>query len=214
LDSEREENFIEGDSIAKSVKPKDSKTKTKAFVATRSTVIGDLLEKNPSRAGKLAETMLSYGLHCVGCHANVFDTIENGCRLHGMSDETIEKLLADVNAVLSEDVSQRTGVEVTDVAAEKIKELMEKENKKGHFLRVAVEEGGCAGHTYDLSFDNTKKDGDKAIESKGIKLVMSPESFKFMNGAVIDYIDSLKGAGFKIDNPNVNRSCKCGESFG
>lgn len=204
--------------MAKSVKPKDSKTlKQKTASAqkvTRNMVIGELLQNNPSRATKLSETMLSYGLHCVGCHANVFDTIENGCRLHGMSEETIDRLVKDLNAVVNEDVASRKGIELTEVAANKIKELQGKEDKSGYFLRVSVTDGGCAGHTYDMSFDNSRKDGDVSTEDKGVTIVADQQSRKFLEGSVIDYVDSLKGAGFKVDNPNVTKSCKCGESFG
>jgi len=200
--------------MVKAIKPKDSKTRQNIPMITRETVIGDMMEKNPSRAAALAETMLRYGLHCVGCHANVFDTIENGARLHGMDDETIDKIIADLNTVLNENVKARQGISITEKAAAKIKELQEKDTKPDCFLRIDVQDGGCAGHTYDLAFDNQKKEGDIIVEDKNVKLVMSAESRKFLEGSIIDFVDTLQASGFKIDNPNVTRSCSCGESFG
>ena len=177
---------------------------------TKDMTMGEIIEKFPFAS----EIMLSYGLHCVGCHANVFDTIENGARLHGMDDETIDKIIADLNTVLNENVKARQGISITEKAAAKIKELQEKDTKPDCFLRIDVQDGGCAGHTYDLAFDNQKKEGDIIVEDKNVKLVMSAESRKFLEGSIIDFVDTLQASGFKIDNPNVTRSCSCGESFG
>ena len=105
-------------------------------------------------------------------------------------------------------------VSLTEKAASKIKQLLEKENKKGYGLRLGILPGGCSGYTYDISFEKNPKAGDTLIEEKGIRIFMNPESIEFMKGSTVDYKDTLTNAGFKIDNPNVKTSCGCGHSVG
>ena len=105
-------------------------------------------------------------------------------------------------------------VALTEKAASKVKLLLEKENKKGYGLRVGITPGGCSGYMYDIGFEKEPKENDVLIEEKGVKIFMSPESIAFMKGSTVDYIDSLSNAGFKVNNPNVKRSCGCGHSVG
>ncbi len=105
-------------------------------------------------------------------------------------------------------------VSLTEKAASKIKQLLEKENKKGYGLRLGIVPGGCSGYTYDISFEKSPKASDTQIEEKGIKIFMNAESIEFMKGSTVDYKDALTNAGFKIDNPNVKTSCGCGHSVG
>ena len=105
-------------------------------------------------------------------------------------------------------------VTLTEKAASKVKKLLEKENKKDYGLRVGVVMGGCSGYMYDISFEKEPKDNDTIMEEKGIKIFMNPESIAFMKGSTVDYKDGLQNAGFKIDNPNVKRTCGCGHSVG
>ena len=101
---------------------------------------------------------------------------------------------------------------MTDKAANKIKEILAQEKKQA--LRVSVQPGGCSGFQYGLELDDKSTDNDIIITNKGIKLFVDKASMAKLNGANIDYLDSLQGAGFKISNPNATSSCGCGSSFG
>lgn len=105
-------------------------------------------------------------------------------------------------------------VTLTEKAAEKVKKLLEKENKLDYGLRVGVTPGGCSSYMYDIGLEKTPKENDIIIEEKGVKIFINPESIAFMKGSIVDYINSLTNAGFKINNPNVKTSCGCGHSVG
>lgn len=105
-------------------------------------------------------------------------------------------------------------VALTEKAANKVKALLDKENKQGYGLRVGIVSGGCSGYTYDIAMEKAPKEDDTIIEENGIKIFVNPQSVAFMKGSTIDYIDSLTNAGFKINNPNVKTSCGCGHSVG
>ena len=105
------------------------------------------------------------------------------------------------------------GLVLTDAAASKVKNLIDAEGDATLALRVAVKPGGCAGFQYDLFFDNSNVEGDIVKEFSGVKVVVDRVSSEYVNGAVIDFVDSLNESGFKIDNPNATGSCACGNSF-
>ena len=105
-------------------------------------------------------------------------------------------------------------INLTDNAAKSVKRLLEKENKKEYGLRVGIVMGGCSGYMYEIGFEKSPKENDSVIEEKGIKIFMNPESITFLRGSTVDYVDSLQNAGFKINNPNVKRTCGCGHSVG
>jgi len=79
-------------------------------------------------------------------------------------------------------------------------------------LRVLVENGGCSGHQYGMSFD-APKDGDTEIESEGVRILIDADSLAHMRGSHIDFDDGLQGKGFEIQNPNAKTTCGCGKSF-
>lgn len=107
-----------------------------------------------------------------------------------------------------------TGMNLTDSAAEKLQELMLAEGGESLALRVAVRPGGCSGYTYEMYFDGEIADDDIVRERNGVKLIVDPASATHVAGATLDFKDGgLTGAGFAIDNPNVSRSCGCGNSF-
>lgn len=83
----------------------------------------------------------------------------------------------------------------------------------GSMLRVAVTGGGCSGFQYNFTLDDTRADGDLAIERDGVTVLVDPVSLDFLKGAEIDFVDDLIGAAFKIHNPNASSSCGCGTSF-
>lgn len=102
---------------------------------------------------------------------------------------------------------------LTDVAVEKVKEVMAREGIKDGGLRVSVVGGGCSGFQYNLGLDDSAREDDTVIEQGGVKLFLDPISQQYVYGTVIDYVNGLHGAGFKFINPNANRTCGCGSSF-
>ena len=102
---------------------------------------------------------------------------------------------------------------ITPAAASKLQGLMKEKELEGYSLRVFVAGGGCSGLQYGMTFDNETYPGDTEFESSGLPVRVDPMSAKYIAGANIDYVDSLMGGGFKIDNPNAVASCGCGTSF-
>src|SRR5258706_14733117 len=102
---------------------------------------------------------------------------------------------------------------VTPVAAAKIQDLLKAGNIPGYALRVFVAGGGCSGLQYGMAFEEGPQEYDTLIETDGVRLVVDPTSAMYVGGASIDFVDSLMGGGFRIDNPNAVSSCGCGHSF-
>src|SRR5215213_6748042 len=101
---------------------------------------------------------------------------------------------------------------VTESAAVKIKQLMAEEQDVS-VLRVAIQGGGCSGFQYGLGFDRGAVEGDLEFEMHGVQVVVDPFSAPYLQGAEIDYVDSIQAAGFAINNPNAVSACGCGHSF-
>lgn len=104
-------------------------------------------------------------------------------------------------------------IALTDKAAEMAKQAMAQENLPEHALRVGVVGGGCSGLQYLLDFAEKAGDEDFVAEIQGVRVLIDPYSAAHLAGTTIDYQDSLQGAGFRFENPNVIRSCGCGSSF-
>jgi iron-sulfur cluster assembly accessory protein len=105
------------------------------------------------------------------------------------------------------------GVVLTDVAAAKVKSLLEQEGRDDLRLRVAVQPGGCSGLIYQLYFDERTLDGDAVRDFEGVGVVVDRMSVPYLDGATIDFADTIEKQGFTIDNPNAGGSCACGDSF-
>lgn len=105
-------------------------------------------------------------------------------------------------------------IEITDKGAEKVHEFLTAQQADVTLagLRVGVRGGGCSGFQYQLAFDE-QRESDVVFESRGLKLLVDQESLQFVRGSTIDYEESLQGAGFKVNNPNVVAACGCGSSF-
>jgi iron-sulfur cluster assembly protein len=105
-------------------------------------------------------------------------------------------------------------VTLTDIATEKVKAFLDSENAAatGAGLRVGVRGGGCSGFQYSLALDEQRED-DQVFEHQGIKVLVDPASLRYVDGSTVDYTESLMGAGFEVQNPNVVASCGCGSSF-
>ena len=105
-------------------------------------------------------------------------------------------------------------ITLTDKGAEKVREFLDGQKAADATagLRVGVRGGGCSGFQYALAFDE-QRDGDEVFEDKGIRLLVDHPSLPYVRGSVIDFVDGLQGAGFKVENPNVVAACGCGSSF-
>lgn len=104
-------------------------------------------------------------------------------------------------------------VNLTDVAASKVRSLLEQEGRDDLRLRVAVQPGGCSGLIYQLYFDERIMDGDAVRDYDGVEVIVDKMSVPYLAGATIDFADTIAKQGFTIDNPNAGGSCACGDSF-
>ena len=111
------------------------------------------------------------------------------------------------------DTTPATGIALTDSAAGKAKALLDQEGRDDLALRIAVQPGGCAGLRYQLFFDVRSLDGDVVSDFGGVRLAVDRMSAPYVQGATIDFVDTIEKQGFTIDNPNATGSCACGDSF-
>ena len=109
--------------------------------------------------------------------------------------------------------SDKPLITVTDAAAAELQRSMEAQDKQDMALRIAVFPGGCAGMQYGLSLDSEGQPGDEEFVSGGIRLVVGRQDLPMVTGMQVDYVQSVSGSGFKVENPNANESCGCGSSF-
>ena len=105
------------------------------------------------------------------------------------------------------------GVKLTDVAANKVRTLLKAEGRDDLRLRVAVQPGGCSGLIYQLFFDEMLEESDAIADFGGVEVVVDAMSVPYLDGAEIDFEDTIQKQGFTIDNPNASGSCACGDSF-
>ena len=105
-------------------------------------------------------------------------------------------------------------ITITDKGAEKVREFLDAQGAdiSSAGLRVGVRGGGCSGFQYNLAFDQ-ERDGDEIFEDHGLKILVDSPSLPYVRGSIIDYVDSMQGAGFQVSNPNVIAACGCGSSF-
>src|SRR5215208_1982726 len=104
-------------------------------------------------------------------------------------------------------------VQLTDIAAEKVRDFIAGQNAEGDVgLRVGVRGGGCSGFQYALALDE-KRDDDLIFETSGIRVLVDPASMQYVDGSTVDFTESFMGSGFEVSNPNVVASCGCGSSF-
>lgn len=102
---------------------------------------------------------------------------------------------------------------MTARAADKLKEIVAKEDRTDLALRVYVTPGGCSGFSYGMTFAEGSEEDDTLVEQDGVRIVMDPMSEMHIKGSEIDFVDALMGGGFALRNPNAVSSCRCGQSF-
>jgi iron-sulfur cluster assembly accessory protein len=105
------------------------------------------------------------------------------------------------------------GINVSEHAVGKVRTLLDQEGRDDLALRIAVQPGGCSGLRYQLFFDERTLDGDVVTDFDGVSVVVDRMSLPYLNGAMIDFVDTIEKQGFTIDNPNAGGSCACGDSF-
>ncbi len=176
--------------------------------------IGEVVNKYPESA----TVMLGYGLHCVGCAVNPYETIENGCMGHGMDEETINKLVGDLNNLASKSEDKRRDNEgktviITEFAASKLNQFMDEENKNGCGVKLNVVISKEGLMQYGLEFAKRPNTNEEIFEEKKIKVFVEKNVVNMIKGTEIDYIDNENGSGFKINNPKVENS-GCGTGCG
>jgi iron-sulfur cluster assembly accessory protein len=104
-------------------------------------------------------------------------------------------------------------IQLTPKAIEKVKEILDTQEPKPSGLRIAVVGGGCSGFNYSMAFENSPNMLDKTYTFDGLKVFVDQASMLYLDGASVDFVETLEGSGFKFDNPNVKSTCGCGSSF-
>lgn len=104
-------------------------------------------------------------------------------------------------------------VQITETAVSKVKEILDAQDPKPTGLRISVVGGGCSGFSYSMAFENTPGMLDKTYDFNGLKVYIDQASMLYLDGAEVDYVETLEGSGFKFNNPNVKSTCGCGSSF-
>jgi len=108
---------------------------------------------------------------------------------------------------------KKAPITLTPNATAKVKEIMAQQNPLPAGLRVGVVGGGCSGFSYSMQFENSAGMMDKVFNFDGLKVFVDATSVMYLNGCIVDYVETLEGAGFKFENPNVKSTCGCGSSF-
>lgn len=178
---------------------------------SRQMTIEEILGMFPYKAQRLSQEITNAGLHCVGCHAAVWETLEAGMYSHGKSDVQIDELVQRLTALLEEEIDT-SSICITSRGAAKFLEILSEEGKQGWGMRFAEEMAGCSGFEYVLDYSEKANPDDKVFESNGVEIHVKEAMVPRLLGSEIDYVEGLRGSGFKISNPNVRSSCGCGSS--
>ena len=189
---------------------------------TKDMIIQDILAEHPDKAMLISEILIDFGIHCIGCGASGFETLEEGVLGHGFTEEELDMLVEDLNKAINEKSKAKMksnfnindfSLKITPKAINKVKEIMKQERKENSILRVSVLAGGCSGYTYDLEIVDKSTSSDLSFKESGLIISVDKDSLEFLNKAKIDFVDSLKESGFKFINPNATKECGCGKSF-
>lgn len=178
----------------------------------RHLTIDQILSMFPFKAQRLSQEITNAGLHCIGCQAATWETLEAGMFGHGMDEAAIDKLVHRLNNLLNEPEANPTTISLTPRAAKKFISILSEEEKQGWGLRFGDRMAGCSGFEYVLDYSEKAEADDEIFESNGIQIHVNKGSAKRLLGSEIDYVDGLQGSGFKVSNPHVKASCGCGTS--
>ncbi|MCU0227266.1 MAG: iron-sulfur cluster assembly accessory protein [Bryobacterales bacterium] len=104
-------------------------------------------------------------------------------------------------------------INLTDTAIEKVRSIIDTQEPKPAGLRISVVGGGCSGFSYSMAFENSPGMLDKVYDFSGLRVFVDQASLLYLEGAQVDYVETMEGSGFKFENPNVKSTCGCGSSF-
>lgn len=158
--------------------------------------IAEITKKFP----QAAEVLVEYGLHCVGCAINEYESIEQGAMGHGMDKEMIDDMIAEMNLVITKKPDfplNEKGITITPRAVKMLKSLMkeDKDRAKGLQLKAQKGEGGL---DYFLDLVKGPEEGEDTLDWKGIQVFIDEHSLRLMKPSIVDFVKSPGGEGFKI----------------
>jgi len=177
-------------------------------IITKEMTLGEVIKKFPSAV----EIIQDYGLTCVGCGVAFWEPLGAAAKGHGITDKQLHEMIGKLNEA-AKDINMNAAVNITQKAADKVMQIIQQKKKEGYGLRLGIVEGGCSGFEYSIVLDDKTNDDDTVVEQKGVKVFVDNKSMEFLRGSLIDYVDTMQGAGFKISNPNAKSGCGCGQSF-
>ncbi|MDR3623899.1 MAG: iron-sulfur cluster assembly accessory protein [Chlamydiales bacterium] len=179
---------------------------------TSDMTIEDILGMFPNKSQRLAHEISKAGLHCAGCHAATWETLEAGMLSHGKTLPQVDALVQALNNLLAETSDPET-ISLTPKAALKYQEILKEDGKSGWGLRFSEQPAGCSGLEYVLDYSEKPDADDAVFECWGVDIHVKKGMVPRLLGSEIDYIEGgLQGGGFKISNPNVKSSCGCGDT--
>jgi hybrid cluster-associated redox disulfide protein len=179
----------------------------KKLVVTKDWTIGDIFKNFPSISEKLADSMTEYGLGCVGCHANQYETLEQGVLGHGFDEEILQSVIEDLNKIISESEegeSSDGGIKISSNAITKLSEVLSRKSKeagKEVMLRISYNDSGegCCKELYSLSFEAKPTENDIMMDiAQGVRIVLKKEHSNNFNNIELDYVETDSHKGFKI----------------
>ncbi len=174
--------------------------------------IEEIFSRFPQKSQKLGQEMTNTGLHCVGCGAATWETLETGMLGHGFELEQVDQLIERLNAILAEE-SDTTTITLTPRAAQQFRHILAEEGKEGWALRFGIRAGGCNGFEYILDYSQHPKKDDRVFSSEhNVDIHVNEQMVERLMGSQIDFVNGLEGSGFKVSNPNAKGSCGCGKS--
>lgn len=171
--------------------------------------IGTVVKEHP----ETAEVLLSYGLQCVGCAVNPYETIEQGAMGHGMQKETIESLVDELNLVVTKKPDYElnpAGITLSPNALDALEAIAETEGQKGFGLKVEATKHG-KNLDYFLDLVEKPEGEEKTLEWQGWNIFVTDKSLSLMKPSVIDFVTLPSGEGFKIISLREEESCPCGK---
>lgn len=211
--SPKENNHKESASHQHSCCSTENKKEGKKTI-DRHMTIEEILGMFPFKAQKLSQEITNAGLHCVGCHAATWETLEAGMLGHGKTEAQIDELVCRLNELLEEKI-ELSSITLTPRGAAKFLEILESEGKQGWGMRFGEEmSSGCNDFDYLLDLSEKADEHDETFVSNGIEIHVKKALLPRLIGSEIDYIEGLRSSGFKISNPNARSSCGCGSSHG
>jgi len=172
--------------------------------------IGDIVAKYPNTA----PVLLGYGLHCVGCAVNPYETIEQGALGHGMDKEMIEDMIDELNLIITKKPDyplNPEGITLSPRALDTLTAIQESDNKQGHGLKVKASKADT-GMDFFLDLVEAPEEGDNTLIWEGMKIFIDKNSLELMKPSIVDYMRQLNGEGFKIISLKAEEeTCPCGK---